>query len=107
MIIEVAFTIPLYCMALNIPRSQESIHAWTEAGVMVMNRVNDDRFPDNVCDVVTEAVTYKGTINLYCTSASSVGIVMGKEMSLKWIVKSGGMQKSTHLLFYRVRLLLI
>ena len=30
-------------------------------GQVVMNRVEDKRFPDNVCDVVTEAVTYKGT----------------------------------------------
>ena len=30
-------------------------------GQVVMNRVKDTRFPDNVCDVVTEAVTYKGT----------------------------------------------
>jgi len=26
-----------------------------------MNRVEDTRFPDNVCDVVTQAITYKGT----------------------------------------------
>jgi spore germination cell wall hydrolase CwlJ-like protein len=30
-------------------------------GQVVMNRVWDNRFPDTVCEVVTEAVTYKGT----------------------------------------------
>ena len=30
-------------------------------GQVVMNRVEDSRFPDTVCEVVKQAVTYKGT----------------------------------------------
>ena len=30
-------------------------------GQVVLNRVADDRFPDTVCEVVKEAVTYKNT----------------------------------------------
>ena len=53
----------LMCLAFNIyheARSQSTIGQLAVAQV-VMNRVDDHRFPDTVCDVVTEAVTYKGT----------------------------------------------
>ena len=30
-------------------------------GQVILTRVYDPRYPDNVCDVVPEAVTYKGT----------------------------------------------
>ena len=53
----------LMCLAFNIyheARSQSTIGQLAVAQV-VMNRVDDHRFPDTVFDVVTEAVTYKGT----------------------------------------------
>ena len=59
MIIETAFM----CMALNIyhEAKNQSMLGQIAVGQVVMNRVADSRFPDNVCDVVTQAVTYKGT----------------------------------------------
>ena len=79
-ILETAFM----CMALNIyhEAKNQSMLGQIAVGQVVMNRVEDTRFPDNVCDVVTQAVTYKGTDNLYFTNASSVGFVMGRKTSL-------------------------
>ena len=59
MILETA----LMCMALNMyhEAKNQSMLGQLAGGQVVMNRVEDKRFPDNVCDVVTEAVTYKGT----------------------------------------------
>ena len=59
MILETAFM----CMALNIyhEAKNQSMLGQVAVGQVVMNRVEDTRFPDNVCDVVTQAVTYKGT----------------------------------------------
>ena len=59
MILETA----LMCMALNIyhEAKNQSMLGQIAVGQVVMHRVADSRFPDNVCDVVTEAVTYKGT----------------------------------------------
>ena len=59
MILETAFM----CMALNIyhEAKNQSMLGQIAVGQVVMNRVEDRRFPDNVCDVVTQAVTYKGT----------------------------------------------
>ena len=59
MILETAFM----CMALNIYHEAkfQSMLGQIAVGQVVMNRVEDSRFPDNVCDVVTQAVTYKGT----------------------------------------------
>ena len=59
MILETAFM----CMALNIyhEAKNQSMLGQVAVGQVVMNRVEDSRFPDNVCDVVTQAVTYKGT----------------------------------------------
>ena len=50
-------------MALNMyhEAKNQSMLGQIAVGQVVMNRVEDKRFPDNVCDVVTEAVTYKGT----------------------------------------------
>ena len=58
-ILETAFM----CMALNIyhEANNQSMLGQIAVGQVVMNRVADSRFPDNVCDVVTQAVTYKGT----------------------------------------------
>ena len=59
MILETAFM----CMALNIyhEAKNQSMLGQIAVGQVVMNRIEDSRFPDNVCDVVTQAVTYKGT----------------------------------------------
>ena len=56
MILETAFM----CMALNIYHEAkfQSMLGQIAVGQVVMNRVEDSRFPDNVCDVVTQAVTY-------------------------------------------------
>jgi spore germination cell wall hydrolase CwlJ-like protein len=50
-------------MAFNIYHEarNESMLGQIAVGQVVMNRVWDNRFPDTVCEVVTEAVTYKGT----------------------------------------------
>ena len=59
MILETA----LMCMATNIYHEAKNQPMAGQIAVaqVVMNRVKDNRYPDNVCDVVTEAVTYKGT----------------------------------------------
>ena len=51
------------CMALNMyhEAKNQSMLGQLAVGQVVMNRVEDKRFPDKVCDVVTESVTYKGT----------------------------------------------
>ena len=51
------------CMAFNIYHEarNESMLGQIAVGQVVMNRVWDKRFPNTVCEVVTEAVTYKGT----------------------------------------------
>ena len=53
----------LMCLAFNIYHEarNESMLGQIAVGQVVMNRVWDKRFPDTVCEVVTEAVTYKGT----------------------------------------------
>ena len=58
-ILETAFM----CMALNIyhEAKNQSMLGQIAVGQVAMNRVEDTRFPDNVCDVVTQAITYKGT----------------------------------------------
>ena len=59
MVIESA----LICLALNIyheARDQPFIGQVAVAQV-VMNRVKDDRYPDNVCDVVMQGPTYSWT----------------------------------------------
>ena len=58
-ILETAFM----CMALNIYHEAkfQSMLGQIAVGQVVMNRVEDSRFPNNVCDVVKQAVTYKGT----------------------------------------------
>ena len=59
MILETA----LMCMAFNIyhEANNQSMLGQIAVGQVVMNRVEDSRFPDTVCEVVKEAVTYKNT----------------------------------------------
>tara|TARA_R100001015_G_C4444667_1_gene36995 strand:+ start:99 stop:527 length:429 start_codon:yes stop_codon:yes gene_type:complete len=53
----------LMCMAFNIyhEANNQSMLGQLAVGQVVMNRVEDSRFPDTVCEVVKEAVTYKNT----------------------------------------------
>jgi len=56
-------TASLMCMALNIyhESNNQSMLGQMAVGQVVMNRVADSRFPNTVCGVVKQAVTYKGT----------------------------------------------
>ena len=59
MILETALT----CLALNIyheARSQSLVEQLAVSQV-VMNRVADSRFPNTVCEVVTQGITYKNS----------------------------------------------
>ena len=60
--IETIFANALMCMALNIYHEarNESTMGQLAVGQVVMNRVYDDRFPDNVCSVVKEGKPYNG-----------------------------------------------
>ena len=53
----------LMCMAANIyhEAGNQSMIGQMAVGQVVLNRVEDTRFPDTVCEVVKQAVTYKGT----------------------------------------------
>ena len=95
MILETA----LMCMAINMyhEAKNQSMLGQIAVGQVVMNRVEDSRFPDNVCDVVTQSVTYKGTDKPVLHKCQFSWYCDGQKMSLTLIVKSGGMQKSTHL----------
>ena len=59
MILETA----LMCMAVNIyhEAGNQSMLGQMAVGQVVLNRVADKRFPDTVCEVVKQAVTYKNT----------------------------------------------
>ena len=59
MILETA----LMCMAVNIyhEAGNQSMIGQMAVGQVVLNRVADNRFPDTVCEVVKEAVTYKNS----------------------------------------------
>ena len=60
------FADPATCLALAIyweARNQPTAGQVAVAQV-VINRVNDDGFPDNVCDVVTQGPTYKSNPDL-------------------------------------------
>ena len=50
-------------MAFNIyhEANNQSMLGQLAVGQVVMNRVEDSRFPNTVCEVVKEAVTYKNT----------------------------------------------
>ena len=59
MILETA----LMCMAVNLyhEAGNQSMIGQMAVGQVVLNRVADNRFPDTVCEVVKEAVTYKNS----------------------------------------------
>ena len=53
----------LMCMAANIyhEAGNQSMIGQMAVGQVVLNRVEDTRFPDTVCEVVKQAITHKGT----------------------------------------------
>ena len=57
MILETA----LMCMAVNIYHEAKNQPMAGQIAVaqVVMNRVKDNRYPDNVCDVIKQGLTYK------------------------------------------------
>ena len=57
MILETA----LMCMAANIYHEAKNQPMAGQIAVaqVVMNRMNDSRYPDNVCDVIKQGLTYK------------------------------------------------
>ena len=59
MILETA----LMCMAVNLyhEAGNQSMIGQMAVGQVVLNRVADDRFPNTVCEVVKQAVTYKNS----------------------------------------------
>lgn len=73
------FTTPIMCLALTVyheARNQSTVGQLAVAQV-VMNRVSDDRFPDDVCGVVTQGVYLGGKIvkhkcafSFYCDGMS-------------------------------------
>ncbi len=50
------------CLALNMYHEArgEPIEGVLAVGMVTLNRVADSRYPNNVCDVVTQAKTWKG-----------------------------------------------
>ena len=56
--------------------------------------VEDSRFPDTICEILKQAVTYKIQTSLCYTSASLVGIAMVRKMSQTLIVLHGEKQVS-------------
>ena len=51
----------LTCLALNVyhESKNQSIYGQYAVAQVVMNRVKDERFPNNICDVVKQGLTYK------------------------------------------------
>ena len=58
--IETFFANALMCMAINIYHEarNESVIGQIAVGQVVMNRVADERFPNTVCEVVTQGKHY-------------------------------------------------
>ena len=58
------FTTPLMCMALHVYHEarNESTMGQLAVAQVVMNRVEDERFPDEVCKVITQAVYLGGKV---------------------------------------------
>ena len=51
----------IVCLALNVyhEAKNQSLSGQIAVAEVVMNRVNDPRYPNNVCDVVKQGLTYK------------------------------------------------
>ena len=53
----------LMCLALNVyfEARSENMASQVAVSLVVMNRVEDHRFPDTVCEVVKQGITYKNS----------------------------------------------
>ena len=53
----------LMCLALNVyfEARSENMASQVAVSLVVMNRVKDHRFPDTVCEVVKQGITYKNS----------------------------------------------
>ena len=53
----------LMCLALNVyfEARSENMASQVAVSLVVMNRVKDHRFPDTVCEVVNQGITYKNS----------------------------------------------
>ena len=53
----------LMCLALNVyfEARSENMASQMAVSLVVMNRVKDHRFPDTVCEVVKQGITYKNS----------------------------------------------
>ena len=51
----------IVCLALNVyhEAKNQSLAGQIAVAEVVMNRVDDPRYPNNVCDVVKQGLTYK------------------------------------------------
>tara|TARA_R100000231_G_scaffold47840_1_gene40935 strand:+ start:3128 stop:3565 length:438 start_codon:yes stop_codon:yes gene_type:complete len=58
MILETATALICMAHAIYFEARSESTAAQIAVGHVILNRVEDPRFPDNVCEVVTEGVRY-------------------------------------------------
>ena len=76
----------MLCLALNVyhEAKNQSFIGQVAVAQVVMNRVKDNRYPNNICDVVKQGLTYSG-IHLYLlgTSANLVGTVMARVINLE------------------------
>ena len=71
----------LICLALNVyhESKNQSFIGQVAVAQVVMNRVQDSRYPNNVCDVVKQGLTYKWKPTLPIKNkCNSVGTVMVK-----------------------------
>ena len=78
MILETATALICMAHAIYFEARSESTAAQIAVGHVILNRVEDPRFPDNVCEVVTEGVRYntgqmkknKCQFSFYCDGKS-------------------------------------
>ena len=77
-------TTALVCLAMNVyheARSQSTAGQIAVAQV-VINRVNDSRYPDNVCDVVTQGVMHNPTDSVAWSNAILVALTVHDGMTV-------------------------
>ena len=92
--IETFFANALMCMAINIYHEarNESVIGQIAVGQVVMNRVADERFPNTVCEVITQGkhyMTKDGTrYPVKDRAAISAGIVTG------WVMRHATVKPS-------------
>ena len=58
MVLETATALVCMSYAIYFEARSESIIGQIAVGQVIMNRVSDHRFPDTVCEVVTDGLRY-------------------------------------------------